>query len=196
MKRRSVLAIVMLASLGWSSTGLAQDAAPPSPASEPAPPKNVVSLQLMSLLNSGVAVQYERFLAPPRVSIVTGLGLRGSGGPDIDVFESSFSTEGRVWLVGKAPFSRFAQPAMVGPYVGVRLDLGLTKVSQDGQVLGTSYRISESLMLGVRFAFAHRFEVTPSMGFGLRTDIDPRGELAPWTRVELFRLGVTAGVMF
>jgi hypothetical protein len=174
----------------------AQDSSEVRPRDDARPPKNVLSVQLMSLVNSGLAVQYERFLAPPRVSFVTGIGFRSSGGPDIEVLETSFGAEGRVWLVGKAPFSKFEGPAMVGPYLGVRLDGGFTKVTDEGHVLGTSYRISESLMLGVRFSFARRFEATPSMGFGLRTDIDPRGDLAPWTRLELFRLGLTLGVMF
>jgi hypothetical protein len=195
MKRRLAAGVFVLATMLAFSAQAEDSIDRPSLRPSP-PPENVLSIQLVSLLANNVQLQYERFLRPPRVSFVTGLGFRSSGGPETDVFESSFGVEGRIWLIGKAPFSRFERAAMVGPYIGVRLDSGLTKVSQDGHVLGTSIRISEAIMLGVRFAFAKRFELTPSLGGGLRTDIDPRGRLALWTRGEIFRLGLTAGVMF
>jgi hypothetical protein len=57
-------------------------------------------------------------------------------------------------------------------------------------------RVAESLSMGVRVVIAGRFEITPSYGIGIRTEFDPSGRLAPWTRPELLRLGLTAGVMF
>jgi hypothetical protein len=165
----------------------------------PAPhhnPTNALSTPLVGILNGAFVVQYERFLAPPRVSLATSAGFRTSGGHDFDTVEGTFGTEGRIWLVGKEPFSKFDGPAMVGPYIGLRLDFGLTKVSKDGHVLGSSMAVSEAILLGVRLAVFRTIEITPNVGFGLRHEFDPSGRLAAWTRPEVFRFGVMAGVLF
>jgi hypothetical protein len=159
-------------------------------------PKNAVSVPLVGILNGAWAIQYERFFAPPRISFATSIGFRTSGGHDFDTFEGTFGAEGRFWLIGKEVFSKFDGPAMVGPYIGIRTDVGMTKVSQNGHVLGTSMAISEALLIGVRLAFLRTIEITPNVGFGLRHEFDPSGRLAPWTRPELVRLGLNAGVLF
>ncbi|HEY8077760.1 MAG TPA: hypothetical protein VIF62_26725 [Labilithrix sp.] len=159
-------------------------------------PDNDVSVPLVGILNGAFAVQYERFVSRVRVGLATSLGFRTSGGHDYDTFEGTFGTEGRIYFVGKAPFSTFDQPAMVGPYVGLRADVGLTEVSRDGHVLGKSIAISPAALVGVRFAFFRRFELTPNVGIGFRSEFDPSGRLAPWTRPEFVRLGISAGVMF
>jgi hypothetical protein len=168
----------------------------PTPPSYPASPKNAISIQLVSLLNSGVAIQYERFVGPPRVSLAGSVGYRQSGGTDYDVVETTVGTEARIWFIGKDGFSHFADRGMVGPYIGLRVDLGLTRESESGRTIGSSIGVAEALQLGARIAIAHRFEVTPSIGTGLRTEFDPKGRLAAWTRQEILRFGVTAGVMF
>ena len=159
-------------------------------------PMNAASLLLPSLTNGGVAVQYERFVAPPRLSIATSMGVRYSGGKDYDVIESGFGGECRVWFDGRAPFTHFTGRAMVGPYLGFRVDFGLTHETYGGHVAGNAMRVAESVSLGYRFAVASRIEITPSLGAGLRTEIDPRGRLPAWTRGEILRMGVTAGVLF
>jgi hypothetical protein len=171
-------------------------AAADPPPSAPSAPRNAISIALPSLLNSGIALEYERFVGPPRFSFVTGLGIRSSGGRQFDVVESAYGVEGRLWLWGRAPFSRFSERAMIGPYVGARFDYGITRVSSGGHVLGSGMRFAESLSIGVRVVIAGHVEITPSYGIGLRTEVDPRGRLAPWTRGEILRLGLTAGVMF
>jgi hypothetical protein len=136
-------------------------------------------------------MQYERFVAPQqRVSIATSIGMRVSGGHDFDVVESGYGCEGRFWfLKGKG---------MAGPYMGLRFDTGLTRVADadTGRVLGSSLRIAETFNVGVRFVFFDRLEVTPSVGLGVRTDVDPRGRLSPWTRAEILRFGLTFGAVF
>jgi hypothetical protein len=159
-------------------------------------PANAVSVPLLAVLDGGLAVQYERFVAPPRVSVATSLGARASGGHDFDTLEGSFGTEPRLWLIGKEPFSRFVGPAMVGPYLGFRLDVGITRVSQEGRFCGSSVAIAEALLLGVRFVFVRHVELTPNFGIGVRTEFDPSGRLAAWTRPELVRFGLAAGVLF
>lgn len=152
---------------------------------------NALSVQLVSLLQGGATVQYERFVAPEqRVSFATSIGMRISGGHDYDVIESGYGCEGRFWfLKGKG---------MAGPFMSLRFDTGLTRVADagDGRVLGSNLRFAETFNVGVRFVFFERLEITPSVGLGLRTDVDPRGRLSPWTRAELLRLGLTFGAVF
>lgn len=170
------------------------------PAAEIAPrrpaPRNAFSLHVLSLLNSGVALQYERLVAPPRFSLAGSLGYRGSGGSDFDVVEGTAGTEGRYWLWGKDGFSRFDERGMLGPFIGFRFDFGYTNVSQGERSVGESLRFAEAVQLGARVAIAHRIEITPSVGMGLRHEVDPSGRLAAWTRFELIRFGLTAGVLF
>jgi hypothetical protein len=152
---------------------------------------NALSVQLVSLLQGGVSLQYERFVLPAeRISVATSIGMRVSGGHDYDVLESGYGCEGRFYfLKGKG---------MAGPFMSLRVDTGLTRVSdaEDGRVLGSNFRIAESFNTGVRIVFFDRLEVTPSIGVGMRTDFDPRGRLPPWTRPELLRLGLTLGALF
>lgn len=161
------------------------------------PPDNALSLQMVSLLNRGATIQYERFFAPPRLSLATSLGGRISGGNDYDVVETAYGIEARLWLAGKVVFVKYTRPAMVGPYLGFRFDVGLTRVTaDDGHVIGGNMRFAESVNLGVRFVFFEHLEVTPSFGFGLHTDVDPRGRLPAWTRGDIFRFGLTVGAVF
>jgi hypothetical protein len=199
MKGRALVASAFLFS---SATA---DAAEPElanerPAAVAAPtanPRNAVSLSIMSLANSGVSIEYERFCLRPWLSVATGLGVRSSGGgKDYDVVATDFAGEARLWLWGKDVFSKFAGRAMVGPYLGARLDYGITRESASGHVIGTSMSVGESLSFGIRLAFLERIALTPSIGAGLRTDFDPHGRLAAWTRGEILRLGLDAGVMF
>jgi hypothetical protein len=169
----------------------------PLPSAATANPRNAVSLGLVSLANSGVTLEYERFCARPWLSVATAIGVRASGGgTDYDVLSTEFGGEARFWMFGKEAFSKFAGRAMVGPYLGARLDYGITRESSNGHAIGTSMSVGESLALGVRVAFLERIALTPSIGAGLRTDFDPHGKLAPWTRGEILRLGLNAGVMF
>jgi hypothetical protein len=162
------------------------------------PPDNALSLQMVSLLNRGATIQYERFFAPPRLSLATSIGGRVSGGNDYDVVETGYGIEAKLWLAGKVAFVRYTRPAMVGPYLGFRFDMGLSRVAaaDDGRVVGTNMRFAESINIGVRFVFFERLELSPSFGFGLHTDVDPRGRLPAWSRGDILRLGLTVGAVF
>jgi hypothetical protein len=168
----------------------------PSPRSPVPPPRNALSLQLTSLLDRGVTIQFERQVAP-RFSVATSLGRRWSGGKSFDTSETGFGAEGRYWLFGRGPLMRpYTGPAMVGPFVAFRTDAGITRVDDGDRLVGSSLRLAESLALGARVAIAGRVELSSSLGFGLRHDFDPRGRLAPWTRFEPLRFGMTAGILF
>ena len=62
--------------------------------------------------------------------------------------------------------------------------------------LGSLVVLSESLTFGVRVVAFHRVEMTPSFGIGTRSEIDPSGRLAAYTRPEWLRAGITVGVVF
>jgi hypothetical protein len=181
-----VLTLCTLAIAGPASAG-----EPPRPV-----PENTLSLSLFALSSGGLAAQYERFVLPPRLSFATSLAVRRSGGRDFDVLDTAFGAEGRFWLSGRAPFGAFAGPAMVGPYLSVRVDYGIVSVSDDRHVLGATHTVAEAFTFGYRFSIAGVVHVTPSVGVGVRTELDPTGRLAPWTRAELVRLGLSAGVMW
>jgi hypothetical protein len=192
MRAGSVL--LAAASLLLVHAARADEASPP-PVVLHQPPRNALSIQLASLLNHGVTLQYERQVAS-RMSIATSIGRRWSGGETYDVTEMGFGAETRVWWLGKAPLARWSGPAMIGPYAGLRFDAGLTRVSEGDRLVGSSMRFASSLAVGARLVFVDRIELTPAAGFGLRHEIDPRGRLASWTRLEPIRVGATIGVMF
>jgi len=205
---RRVATLLSIASVLVAANAHAQDDVPIAIAPEakvedhegpppPAPsPKNALSIQLMALTSRGLTLQYERFVTwPRRMSFVTSLGARTSGGEDYGVFEGAVGGEVRFWLEGKVAGYRFDGPTMVGPYFGMGVDFGMTRVSAQGHTLGTSMRIAEGISFGIRFAPGHRMEITPSIGTGFRTEFGPNG-LAAWTRYEVVRLGLTAGVLF
>jgi len=166
-----------------------------SPPEPKPPPANALSVQLLSLLGNGLALQYERHAARS-VSVATSLGHRWSGGDQFDTIEGSFGAEGRYWLFGKGPLTRWSGPAMVGPYVGFRLDGALTRVTEGERFVGGAITIAESVVIGARVVFLDRIEVTPSFGVGYRQEIDPRGRLATRNHFDVSRFGLTAGVMF
>lgn len=160
-------------------------------------PRNALTVPLVALFNSGFALEYERFFAPPHFSLVTAAGLRSSGGRTLDVLEASFGLEGRLWIWGKGPFSRYDGRAMVGPYLGLRFDYGASRVwTESGRGLGSAVRFGEALTFGVRLTVARHVHVTPSVGFGVRTEIDPSGRLAPLTSFEALRMGLAVGALF
>jgi len=117
----------------------------------------------------------------------TSAGSTSQGGDDFDTREMGGGLEGRFWFLGHG---------MLGPYAGVRFDYGFTRVSEGDRFLGSSMSYAQSLVGGVRVILWHRMEITPSYGLGVRQEIDPRGRLEPLFHFELFRLGLTLGVMF
>ena len=91
---------------------------------------------------------------------------------------------------------QLAADAMVGPFASVRFDMAwltMTDTRRDKWV-GGNVGLSFVGNIGWRFAIGH-FETTPSFGLGTRTDFDPKGRLAPWTRA-VIRFDWTMGWMF
>ena len=145
------------------------------------PPRNALSVPLVALFEHALALEYERHLAP-QGSLATSMAFRKSGGRDFDVVSAGFGLEARYWLRARDAFVR-------GPHLGVRFELGVLQVADSRHVLGETVRFGESVAIGWRFAPWDLVAITPSVGMGLRTEIDPRGRLPPWTRPEYLRLG-------
>ena len=186
MKCATALAsFVATSALSWAA--LAAD--------EPGP-KNAVSVHPLSLLAHGAAVQYERYVAPRCFSLVLGGGFRSSSRGDYSSWVTTVGVEPRWWWAGAWRPRQLGKDAMVGPYLGVRFDvawMAMTNTTRDTWV-GGSVGLSTVGSFGWRFTIGH-LELTPSLGFGARSDFDVSKRLAPWTR-PVIRFDGTVGWMF
>lgn len=189
--------LLVSAVLTGVATGTA--AAGPSVSVERPAPATAVSLHLLSIGTRGLAIEGERHDVGlgPRLSVAAGLAMRAPALGDYSSRQITGSGELRWWLTGDAPWADFASRAMIGAYLGARIDLGHTSTTDavDGSHLGSTVTVAESLTAGYRFAFWHRVELTPSLTLGMRHEIDRSGRLAPWTRASL-GFGLTAGALF
>lgn len=149
-----------------------------------------LSLPLVGLLASSVGFQLEQRVAA-RWSLATSMALRKSGGDDYDVRETGFGVEGRRWLA-RARGLR----ALRGPFVAARLEHGVTSASLHGRPIGSTVRVGASGAFGWRWIIAERVEIAPSVGVGVRVELDGRDRVAPWARAEIFRFSTTVGVVF
>ena len=159
-----------------------------------AAPANAISLHALSLGTRGLAIEGERHVRE-RFSAVVGLAGRAPAGGDYISRSVTASSELRWWIKGDAPWASYAGRAMVGPYVGFRVDAGYTWTGSGGVGIGSTMIVGESVTSGYRFAFWHRLEVTPSVSLGFRHELDLEGRLAPWTRGSL-GLALKVGVLF
>jgi hypothetical protein len=168
-------------------------AKPPSPTSFGA--RNSLSFSFFSLFGPGLTVEYERYLRPPALSFVSGLGFRTTGGSEYTTLTLTSSFEGRLWLGNMGPW-RSADRRMTGPLLSLRGDVAWTSVEDDRRerLVGTAVEIAETLSLGYRFLL-FRVHATPLLGATVTTQLDPRGHLAPITFVS-GKLAITFGVLF
>ncbi len=166
-------------------------------AAEPArAPQNAVSLQLASLSARSLAVEYERALWLPRLSLAGGVGARDTADGDYQGTALGAGIEARYWLSGRALWTRLRE-ARVGAYLGARLDVAYSTLTDTvrSERIGTSWSIAESVSFGYRLAFWDRLELTPSAGLAVRTEFDGPGRLPPWTRGSL-SFGLALGYLF
>lgn len=171
--------------------------AEPEVAVESAPPPTwSASLHVLSIDTRGLAVEGERRLTD-RYSAAAGLAVRAPGRGDYESLAVTASGELRWWLTGDAPWADYGGRAMVGPYLGGRIDLGhvSTRDRLADRDLGSTAIVAESVTFGYRFGLWRRVEITPSVALGMRHEIDLEGRLAPWTRGSL-GFALTAGALF
>lgn len=203
---RALCAVVTIALIALTQrSARADEPAPRDRDREPPPPTttttkqalNVISLRPLALLERGFGVQYERFVRPPTLSIAGGSSIRSGALADFRSVTIGGGAEVRMWLKGRPPFSAVGRDAMVGPFIGLRLDLGFTQLNdrQESRAIGTNVAVSESFTFGFRATLWRFFEITPQAGFALVHDIDPSGRLASLTRPTM-SFGLTWGWMF
>lgn len=161
-------------------------------------PRHVVSLPLLSLAGAaGIGVQLEQKLAAPRWSVAVALAARGNAGGDYSSLATTVSAEARYWLRGRAIWSDLPAGSAVGWFAGARLDVTRvrTRDTIDDRALGASLGFAETLTLGYRFAVKGRVAITPSIGLGVKSEVDTSGRLPSWTRGDA-RIGLTLGWLF
>jgi hypothetical protein len=156
-------------------------------------PKNAVSARLPAFFAHGVALNYERFL-PLEGSLSGGLAVRKTAGGDYSSTTVVATTEARWWPFGEGPFGCRGRYEMIGFYVGLRLDVGATSLTDrlEDRHIGTAWTIATSSWLGWRFMFDH-LEVTPGVATMVITEAG--GGIDYYTRVT-FAYDLTAGWMF
>ncbi len=185
--KRAAVAAALVAALGVSAEARAAD---------DAGPRNALSVHPLSITSHGLALQYERYLFPRHWSLALGTGFRSSSRGDYSSWVTSVGIEPRYWLWGTNRSAKLGADAMVGPFLSLRFDtawMTMTDTKRDRWV-GGNVGVSLVGSFGWRFAIGH-LETTPSFGLGSRTDFDPKGRLAPWTRA-VIRFDWTVGWMF
>lgn len=159
-------------------------------------PRNALSVHPFSISSHGLAIQYENYLFPRHWSLATGLGFRSSSRGDYSSWVTSVGFEPRYWLWGTDRSTTLGADAMVGPFASLRLDVSWMSMTdtRNDRWAGGNVGVSTVASIGWRFAIG-QVELTPSFGLGTRSDFDPRGRLAPWTRA-VVRFDWTVGYMF
>ena len=202
MRRLPALAGTLAAAL-VSAPGAAPAQAPlETPAQvldTPAPaPRNALSLPLLSLAGAaGLGIQYERQLDARRWSLAVAVAARENAGGDYESLATSASIELRYWLQGRAVWSDLPARSMAGWFAGARFDTAWirTRDELEDRSLGSAVGFAETATFGYRFAVRRRVEITPSIGLGVKTEVDASGRLPAWTRGDA-RLGVTLGWLY
>lgn len=162
-------------------------------------PKSAISIEVPSLSTAGVSVQYERYVLSDtvrRLSVAGSVAARSTAGGDYDSRTLGGAAELRHWITGRSAWSSLEE-AMVGLYVGLRLEFGHTATTDRmaEQSIGSTLAMGSSLALGYRFAPWSRVEITPSAGVGGRLEKDLTGRTGVWGRPTL-TLGLTVGWLY
>jgi hypothetical protein len=194
-----VRAALALGALAVALAGAAPAAAQPSQVTTDAapapPPRYDVALALPGLGAAALAVDAERDLPARKLSLVTGLAVRRAASGDYSSSTLAIGAEARRWLKRRAIWTRH-RDAMVGWYVGGRLDVSLIRLHDDvmdsdhGQMV-----VAASALAGYRIAPWRGLELTPMAGVTWRTELDLDGRLPAARRAGL-TFGLAAGWMF
>jgi len=190
----------MVLALGSTAEAASADAgAPSNPPRTPSRngPRNAIGVYPLALLSPGFALEYERFVAPPRVSFASGIGfIRGAARGDYRSSTLTPSMELRLWLTGRGPFSTLADRAMVGAYFSLREEMGFTATTDEvrDRLAGRSVEFGSALSCGYRLTLGP-MALTPSSGAAVLTQLDPSGRLTSTTTV-VARFAAALGILF
>ncbi|MCB9561583.1 MAG: hypothetical protein H6708_14345 [Kofleriaceae bacterium] len=194
-------ALVAAALLG---AGVVPAAAQPAeaPAAEateratPPPPRWGAALALPSLTYGGLAVDVERDLPARGFSLVGGAVIRAAATGDYGSTTLGASAEIRRWFKRRAIWTHQPRGAMIGWYLGGRLDVATMRLTDDaGARVGGQVTIAASVLGGYRLAPWRGLTVTPTLGLSHRVELDPDGRLPAWHRGAI-TFGVDLGWLF
>ncbi|MBT8493252.1 MAG: hypothetical protein KJO07_09375 [Deltaproteobacteria bacterium] len=197
----ATLALALVPSIASGKTAVSKpEVTETSSGSEPVPDK-LVSISIPALTVRSLSVSYEHHslgdLLDDRFSVMVHAGIRDTAQEDFagTTVASGFGV--RYWLTGRAPWSRYQEPGMLGLFTGLRVGLAYANIRDeiDDERIGATLTLSETVELGYRFAAWGRMEITPSTGFQLRHDFDLIGDLPAWTK-GAFIVGLSVGYLF
>jgi len=148
--------------------------------------EEVIATQPLALVARGVSASYERRIAE-RVSAVAIGGIRAAALEDYSSRTFTVGGELRAWLRQRTP--------MRGPFLALHASAGHTRLSDDvmGDV-GGSTALSQRFDAGWRFTIGGRVEIAPTVGLGLREDLDSTERLATTVRGHI-AIGLEVGWM-
>lgn len=163
------------------------------PERDDAAPTRALSVHVPALASAGLSGQYEAMAWRPSLTWAASAGVRTSAAGDYRSWTLNVGGEIRYYFTGTAWRSRW-RASLIGPFAGIRLDIArtATRDEQEGRALPGQITVAEYAQVGYRFALWGRVEVTPSIGLGVRTDIDQSGFLPAATRGVLTS-GLTVG---
>src|SRR5690606_7800184 len=97
---------------------------------------------------------YERFVLPPRLSVVAMAGARDAAGGDYSGWTVSGGAAVRYWVTNFAPSSGLGPGNMVGLFFAAQLNLARTTLRDEagGESLPSTLTLGEQLTIGYRFA--------------------------------------------
>lgn len=186
-------ALAAALAFAFAAAGAARaEPAPPRPPPRASPPhRHALSLYPLALVQRGVEVQYEHFVAPPRWSVATKLGLRDGASDDFDGVTFMSAVEGRFWVDG------LRHRDMRGLFIAPRVVASTAHLSyaETGRSLGSTLTFAGVFGGGYRFVAWDFLEITPTAGFGLAVDVDSRARTSAWWRA-VATAGLTTGVIF
>ena len=168
-----------------------------SPAHADSPPQNAISIRPLALESHGLAVAYERDLAPSRFSILGELGVRDGVSGDYDALTISVAGEARWWLRLGAPGSHLDPSTMIGPFVSLRLVLArghVRDVVRD-RTLGSFMSIKPGVSIGYRLAFFRHVELSASLGPAMSIELATDGRM-PSAVTPTMAFGLSVGWLF
>jgi len=153
------------------------------------PYHHAISLQLMTLDRTALAIQGEHDLGWKKLSIAVVLGARMAATGDFGSTTLGGGVELRRWLLRPT--------TMNGWYVAARTDIARTAIEDmvDGRDIGALVTWSAGISTGYRFVIRDRVEITPSIGSALVVEGGLDG-MSPVTARGATMIGLTSGVTF
>jgi hypothetical protein len=192
MKAALIIASTLLASAPAFADDKPQPEAPaialPAGGTLPTAYTRAISLQLLTLDKSGMAIQLEK-VSPrrPKTSVALSLGGRAGAEGDYSSKTVGIGLEVKRWLRRPLP--------MTGWYVAARTDLARTTVTDDmeDRAIGKLTTWSAGASTGYRWVLFHKIELTPSIGVSYVVE---GGTMSPTTARKAGVIGLTAGWIF